>query len=88
MTIPANNDRDFLVEKMMLEFEERVGAKLSYCGKCHRAYYKHGKYNENLCVECSGTHETWNKEKYRDMQRAYARKNSRVRKPAQQCVSS
>jgi hypothetical protein len=79
MTIPAIG-WDARVERFMFRMQTVLHCELDYCSNCGWPYYKHGKYQEDVCVECSGTYNTWDREKRQKAQREYARNYKKVQR--------
>ena len=71
---------DARVEHLMFRMQSRLNCELAHCSNCGWPYYRHGKYQEDKCLECSNTHHTYNREKRREQQKMYARKRVRVAK--------
>jgi uncharacterized Zn finger protein (UPF0148 family) len=79
MTIPAIG-WDTKIEEYMDTMQGNVKAKLEHCSVCGWPFYQHSGYQSDKCLECSGTHNTYNREKRRQQQKNYARKRVRVAK--------
>ena len=80
MTLIASAGWDVKIEAYMAVMQNKVKSKLEHCSTCGWPYYQHSGYQEDKCVECSNTHNTWNREKRREQQKMYARKRVRVAK--------
>ena len=80
MTLVANQPWDELVREDLKLFASRVGETYKECSSCGCPFVTCKTYQEDLCVECSGTYESYNREKRREQQRIYQRTYIRVAK--------
>lgn len=80
MSIPTTAGFDLVIKPIIFELARKIGEEpresCEVCGAWFISSRDH--HDEKRCVECSGSFESWNKEKNRERQREYAYKRVSV----------
>ena len=78
MTIMAHIPWTDETKANLRAYAHRIHEDYRECLKCGCPYVTSGRYQEALCVECSGTYNTWDRERRQYWQREYKKKYKRV----------